>query len=243
METSCSLIIFGFILGPMAWSGISTGINALIQNGFAADPNNIFPLIPAALIILFASISLIGILQSYLGTKRLHETFQKLSGMYGLLPADDKSAHPDYPPELSVFTGKFGGRQLTVYPTSDPSRRNNNRALKVTVFYTPVNPDFPSFKLQKTGAFGSFMQKMVGGTIFREKFLLYPEKSAGVDASAQITTISSRLGDEILYEFENLPGQNRIIVKNGIFTLMRDGFMYNADDYMPYFNFLSKLKT
>jgi len=145
-------------------------------------------------------------------------------------------------PIMGILQGQFRNKDISLYPASDFSRKNNNKPKRVTVFNTGISPQTPYFQVQKKTALNSFLNKTLGGFDYKDVVIM-PEYKASVSKDQQISEILNFLKDDVIYDFTQLSGRNSIYAKNGHFTIVHDGLMYISEDYMPYLQLLSKIKT
>lgn len=221
--------------------------NMFIQNDFIEQfQNGNYPGIVIAVIIV-AGLSfvsyIIGIFRNFYMFQRLFPVMESLSKNYGLQFDTSKSIKRNrFKPVFGVLHGKFNNKGITIFPAMDYYRKQNNNPKKITIFDTDVTNEWPNFTIIKNTTVGGFLNKLFGGVVYKDKFMIQPPALKGKNKTEIIAQIQKVLSDSVLYDFEHLPGKNTITVQSGLFTVTHDGFLYNTDEYPPYMNMLSKIQ-
>lgn len=228
------IVILGFFLGPY----IFFNINNIITTG-QYDPEEIFPVFIA---IMFSIIITSGSFSGHKNIKKLMTVLQVLTMKYAFVAIEENTMSYNYQPELLILKGKFNNKEIMIWPATDPTRKKNKKSPPATLFATSVSPEWPTFTLKKNSDTNAVFGKIWGGMDYKDKYIIQFKGKTSQSKEKQLARVTTVLNDSVLYDFDNLPGKNRLESDNGLLALIHDGFIYNEEEYIPFMSAIAKVR-
>ena len=237
------------LLGQLVATLLVAGIVAYVVSRFVFSGGPLASLLPVAKIIagtafLIVGLHIIQLIHDYVRMSRLLPLMQTLANSYGLQYSTEtvELAAGRHRPVLGVIHGTMNGVVLCVFQALERSSDHKAPPKKLTIFRAALTRPWPPFEVQKKTVFGSLFGKFLGAVTYKGQFLVIPHSTEKKSKEEKFSEVISVLSDELLRDFENLPGKNTITVKANSLTIEHRRFIYEAADYGSFLTLLSKAK-